>query len=247
MPYILGALSFVLFIICIVHAIRNDRVFPWIYILIFLPGIGSLIYLFMEIVPSLVTARQTQTVRRKVGKLASPNRDLIAAKREVEMVGSADAKRRLAEEYAARGQYGDAIGLYRSALTGAHADDPAMLYALARAQLENGDGAGAQASLDALQAAHPKLVSADAHLVYARALEAQSRYEEALTEYARLVPYSTGEEARCRYALLLQKTGNTERAYSFFAEIVKTMEGAPRHYRAAQREWADIARRNLAV
>ena len=99
MPYVLGIVSFTLFIGCIIHAIRNDRVFPWIFILIFLPGIGSLLYLFLEIVPGLVSARQTGAVKRGMTKLANPNRDLKVAKREVELVGSADAKRKLAEEY----------------------------------------------------------------------------------------------------------------------------------------------------
>ncbi len=38
MPYFLGAISFALFIGCIIHAIRNDRVFPWIFILFFFAG-----------------------------------------------------------------------------------------------------------------------------------------------------------------------------------------------------------------
>jgi hypothetical protein len=104
-----------------------------------------------------------------VTKLANPNRDLKVAKREVELVGSADAKRKLAEEYILRGEYNDAIDLLRSALTGVHSDDPALLFALARALVATEDGAGAQAALDELQAANPKFVSADAHLLYARA------------------------------------------------------------------------------
>ena len=43
-----------------------------------------------------------------------------------------------------------------------------------------GDCAGAQASLDALQAANPNFSSADAHLVYARALE--GAYRRPVTE-----------------------------------------------------------------
>jgi len=38
MDYLLGIASFALFIFCVVHAIRNDRAFPWIFVLIFLPG-----------------------------------------------------------------------------------------------------------------------------------------------------------------------------------------------------------------
>jgi hypothetical protein len=246
MPYLLGIASFALFIGCIIHAIRNERVFPWIFILIFLPGIGPVLYLFLEILPGFVGARQRGAVKRGVTKLANPNRGLNEAKREVELVGSADAKRKLAEEYILRGDYDDAIEILRSALTGVHSDDPALLFALARALVATEDGAGAQAALDTLQAANPKFVSADAHLLYARALELQKKDDEALQEYEKLVRYYPGEEARCRYALLLKIHGEASRAREMFEEILKLTDSAPGHYRKAQREWRDIAKRNLS-
>ena len=246
MPYALGIASFALLIGCIIHAIRHERVFPWMFILIFLPGIGPVLYFFLEVLPGFVGARQTGAVKRHVTKLANPNRDLKAAKREVELVGSVDAKRKLAEEYIHRGEYGDAIELLRSALTGVHSDDPALLFALARALVAVEDGAGAQAALDELQAANPKFVSADAHLLYVRALEFQKKVEEALEEYEKLVRYYPGEEARCRYALLLLENANTDRAREVFEEIIKLTDGAPGHYRRAQREWRETAKRHLA-
>ncbi len=247
MPYFLGIASFALFIWCVIHAIRNERVFPWIFVLIFLPAIGPLIYFFLEILPGLVSARQTGAVKRGVTKLTNPGGDLKRAKREVELVGSADAKRKLAEEYILRGEHTDAIDLLRSALTGVHSDDPALLFALARALIATEDGAGAQAALDELQAANPKFVSADAHLLYARALEIQGKDQEALEEYDKLVRYFAGEEARCRYALLLHKRGEATRAREIFTEIVKLTDSAPSHYRRAQREWREIAKRKLAA
>jgi hypothetical protein len=240
-----GGAVLVLQVICIVHAVRSGRVMPWIFVIIFLPLIGSLIYIVMEILPELSTSRRASAVRSGVRKIADPNRDFRAAKRDVEMVGSADAKKRLAEEYLERGEHDEAIALFESALTGAHADDPALLWGLARARLAKGDGAGTQAALDALQAVNPKLVSADAHLAYARALELQGKDGEALVEYEKLARYFPGEEARVRYALLLKKLGNAEQAGALFEEVLKLTDGGPRHYRQAQKEWSDIARRNL--
>jgi hypothetical protein len=241
----LGIAALVLQIGCIVHAIRNGRMMPWIFVLIFLPVIGSLIYLVMEVLPEFSTSRRAAAVRSGVKSLADPNRDYRAAKRDVELVGSADAKRRLAEEHLERGQAAEAVELYESALTGAHSDDPALLWGLARARLAGGDGAGAQAALDTLQASNPKLISADAHLAYARALEMQGKNAEALVEYEKLARYFPGEEARVRYALLLKKAGDEQKARELFKEVLKLTDGGPRHYRRAQKEWSEIARRNL--
>jgi len=245
MDYLLGIASFALFIFCVVHAIRNDRAFPWIFVLIFLPGIGSLLYFFLEIVPGLGNARQRRALKYGVTKIAHRNRDLKAALREVELVGSVNAKRNLADIHVLRGEYEDAIKLLRSALSGAHSEDPALQFALARALVASEDGGGAQAILDKLQAANSKFVSADAHLFYARALELQGKDQEAIEEYEKLVRYYPGEEARCRYALLLQKEEETDRARELFAEVIKLTDSAPSHYRGAQREWRQIARQNL--
>ncbi len=235
----------ILLIVCVVHAIRTGRIFPWIYVIVFLPLIGSLVYIGMEIVPDLVRGRRARQLGATVREIADPGRSLRQAHRDVALTGSVDAKKSLAEEYMARGNYADAVALYKDALQGQFASDTALLYGLARAQFANGDPAGTQAALDALQAADPKFASADAHLLYARALEQQGKDAEALEEYKRLVRYYPGEEARARMGLLLQKLGQRNEAQALFAEILRLLNGAPSRYVRAQREWGEIARKNL--
>ena len=230
---------------CVVHAIRRGNIFPWIYVIVFLPGIGSLIYLFIEILPDMARSRAAAKLHSNIRQIADPHKSFRAAHRAAELVGSVDSKRALAEEYVARGAYADAVAIYRDTAVGQFKDDPALLLGLARAQFLNGDAAGAQASLDALQVADPSFVSGDAHLLYARALEEQGKTAEALAEYRRLVPYYSGEEARARFAMLLDKTGARDEARALYAEILKLLDGAPARYQKAQKEWGDIARRAL--
>ena len=89
---------------------------------------------------------------------------------------------------------------------------------LALAQFALKDYAGACATLDRLRAAHPDLDCPDGHLLYARSKEHQSEIEQALIEYAALAGYYPGEEARCRLALLLQKTGRVAEAKTLFQQ-----------------------------
>jgi hypothetical protein len=241
----LGLVLLALLVVCVVHAVRTGNVFPWIYVLVFLPAIGPAIYFFMMILPGLLRGRAARTLASGAARAIDPNKDYRQAMRDVEMVGSVDAKRALAEQLVQRGQYADAIELYRSALQGQFAADPALLMGLARAQFLSGDGAGAQTSLDALQAADPKFVSEDAHLIYARALELQGKNDEAAREYARLVPYYAGEEARTRYAQLLDRMGRHDEARALYQQIVKNLDGAPSRYRKQQSEWGAIAKAAL--
>src|SRR6201999_473674 len=114
-----------------------------------------LIYFFMVIVPHMMRSRGAAQMRSGVARAMDPNKDYRDAIRAADVVGSIDAKRTLAEQYLQRGQVGEAIALYRDMLQGQFKDDPVLLLGLARAQFRGGDGAGAQATLDALQAADP--------------------------------------------------------------------------------------------
>ena len=241
----IGVIDVVLLIVCVVHAIRTNRIFPWIYVLVFLQAIGCLVYIGMVMIPELVQSRRARQFSARMREIADPHRGLREAHREVGLVGSVDAKRALAEEHYVRGQYADAVAIYKDALQGQFREDTALLYGLARAQFMTGDAAGTQASLDALQKADPSFSSGDAHLLYARALEAQGKDAEALEEYRKLVRYYAGEEARARYGLLLKKLGRAEEAKSIFREVVRLLDGAPGRYRRAQRQWGEIARQNL--
>lgn len=238
-------LPLALMIICIVHAARNGYLIPWIFVIIFLPLIGSLIYLTIIVLPELARGPAARRFRLGATRAIDPHKDFRAARRDVEMVGSIDSKRTLAEQLVQRGAYAEAIELYRGALTGQFKDDPALLLGLARAQFLSGEGAGAQATLDALQAADPNFISQDAHLIYARALELQGKNEDAAMEYARLVPYYSGEEARARYGQLLEKLGRRDEARALFEQVVKNLDGAPPRYRQAQAEWGNIAKAGL--
>jgi hypothetical protein len=241
----IGLISLLLIGVCIVHAVRRGNIFPWIYIIIFLPAIGSLIYLVAVIIPELFKSRGAAQLGARARQMADPHKSFREAHRAAEMVGSADSKRALAEEYASRGAYADAVAIYRDAAQGQFRDDPALLLGLARAQFLNGDAAGAQATLDQLRTADAKAITEEGHLIYARALEAQGKIEEALAEYRRLVPSSSGEEARARFAMLLEKTGAREEARGIYQQILKLLDGAPARYQKAQKEWGDIARRAL--
>ena len=114
---------------------------------------------------------------------------------------------------------------------------------LAKAQFGQGHAQPARETLDALIAANPDFRSSDGHLLYARSLEALGDTAAALHEYEALVQGYPGEEGRARYALLLRKAGQDDKARALFAEILKRSSVSPGYYRRDQREWIDLAKR----
>jgi len=248
MPYYgLGVLTLLAQLACAAHVVRSGRSWIWIIPIILLPWIGCAAYLLFAVIPD--AARSSRPVRRvteEITSITDPGTSYSRKKRDMETIGSAQSKRVFAEECIKRGRYQEAVELYESAMEGAHAEDPALLHGLARARLLVGDGQGAQAAFELLRAASPADFTADVRLDYARALALNGKIAEAKAEYESLLPVYSGQEARCRYAQLLLEQGERERAAGLFRETVDSMRGAPGYYRRRQREWVNIAKKELA-
>ncbi len=75
----------------------------------------------------------------------------------------------------------------------------------------------------------------------ARTYEELGDTERALEDYAKLLRSFSGEEARCRYALLLKKLGRQEEAARQFNEILKNARLSPKYYEKTQKGWIKIA------
>ena len=143
----------------------------------------------------------------------------------------------------ARGLYADAAILYQRCLTGLHDGDADLMLGLAEAQFEAGKAQDAVATLEELRAKNPDFQSQRGHLLYARSLELLGRNGEALSEYAALVEYFAGEEARCRHALLLARLGELTRAHEQFRAVVNQVERASKAYFRSERPWYEEAKR----
>ncbi len=230
---------------CLYHCSQSGKAQHWFYILLLLPGLGSAAYFFVEILPELASTRRGQRVTSDIRTVLDPDREYRERKAQVELTGTPAAKAALADECARKKMYDDAITLYRSALTGHFSDDPNLLLGLAKVQIEKGDFADCQHTLDELRAKNPNFNSQDGHLIYARALEGQGKNNEAQSEYEAVSGYFAGFEAKVRYGLFLLKLGQVDTANAVLQGVVATFKQLPRHAQDLNRDWYNVARRNL--
>jgi hypothetical protein len=235
------------------HAIRNGKSPMWLMGLAVASFLGFLAtvavwigYLALAVIPDMLRSAPARRLADNVVNAADPGRGYREKLRDVEQVGSVDSKRALAEECIRMGRFADAAELYESAMQGPlGASDPALLKGLARARMLSGDGAAAEALFVQLKETDPAAYDADAELDYARALALQAKNNAAVAQYEKVVSRYPGEEARARFGLLLESLGQEARAQALFAEILKSVKGAPSYYRSRQREWTSIARSHL--
>lgn len=236
------------------HSIRSGRSPLWLLAIAVASFMGTLlatfvlwaVYLGVAVIPDLFRSHGARRFTDNVVQAADPGRAYREKKREVELVGSMDAKRALAEESLKRGLYGEAVSLYESAMQGPVGEsDPVLMKGLARAKLLSGDGAAAEQLYAKVRAADPAAFDSDAELDYARALALQGKHDEAVRQYEMVVTRYPGEEARARFALLLEEMGRHDRAQALFREILASVKGAPGYYKRRQREFVAIARQHL--
>ena len=235
MPLII--LTIIVQIVLIAHVFRTGRPMYWALIILIAPGIGSIAYFLVELLPGLRGSHRARRALRGVRKTLDPEGDLRQRRKQLKLSGSVDASRHVAAELVESGRYAEAIEHYSDALTGLYEHDPDLLLGLATAQFGNGEPENAKATLERLIEHNPEFKSPDGHLLYARAAEACGDDELAKSEYAAVAAYYAGAEARLRYGLFLEKTGENELALEQFEDIVSAAELAPRHYRRAQKCW----------
>jgi hypothetical protein len=241
------ALVVILFqVLCAFHVVRTGRPLYWIFIIVIAPLLGCLIYVLVEMLPEWTRGRAAAQVKAGFVTAIDPHRELRELTDRLDTADTADNRRALAEALLQRGQHEEAIRLYRGAMVGLLQEDPALMQGLARAQFAAGEFANALQTLNRLRVAHPRLQSAEADLLHARCLEGEGKRDQALAEYARLVDYYPGPEAKCRYALLLQGAGRREQARPILQEVVTSAKRSGPVFMRAQREWVELARRNLS-
>jgi len=243
---VLAGLAMVFDVLCIIHALRARQPYYWFMLILALPTIGAAIYFFMEILPDLQHSRAAREAASDIGRVLNPDKEIREATAALRLTDTAENRKRLAEALMTQQRHDEARTLYETALVGAHADDPALMLGLARAQFGQKDYAGVCATLDRLRELLPDFESADAHLLYARSREGMGDSDGALVEYGALAGYYPGEEARCRYALLLRRLGHVDEAHAEFERLVASVETAPKTYFRAQRDWYNVAKSNLS-
>jgi hypothetical protein len=226
-----------------VHVVRTGRNFMWLWIIVFVPLIGCVVYFIAEILPELGRSRAVHRAKNHLVNTVDPQRELRKRRETLEATGTVDNRIALADECVEAHMYDEAIALYRECLVGIHRTDPNIMEKLARAFFEKGAAAEARQMLDDLIRENPDYKSTEGHLLYARTLEALGELDAACKEYEILAESYPGEEARVRYALLLAQRGDKARAQELFKETLTRAKRAPKYYRDKESEWIKVAER----
>ena len=237
----LALLLVIIDVMLVVHAVRTGRASPWVFIILMVPVVGAIAYLVAVLVPDWVGSRQGQQTQRTIAKALNPEKRYRELSDAVEIADTIANRAALAEECLALEKFEEAKRHFDVILARPMGDEPLYMVGKARAQFNLGQAADTVAILDDLRHRWPEYQSGEAHLLYARALEATARDDEALAEYRALSDYFVGAEARVRYGMLLARLGRQGEAKAWLVEVLRQLRRSPAHVRKAQAEWIAIA------
>jgi hypothetical protein len=229
----------------IVHVLKTGRSRYWILILLFLPLVGGLAYLVVELLPDLSASITGQRAHRRLRHVMNPGGRIRRLAAAWEQTPNADNARHYAEALLETGHHEEAEAVLDRGLSGLFSTEPNLMLLKARVRFATGDARATVELLEALQEANPEFRSAEGHLLLARALESSGQLQRALQEYQAVAGYYPGVEARYRHAVALQAADRPDEARAELEQIIQDARLAPGHFRKAQATWLRRVREAL--
>lgn len=226
--------------ICVIHCLRKGNPGKWIWIIVLLPFIGSLAYLYTEV----FSRQDVSKVQTGVGALFNPGGNLKKLEQNLKFSDTFKNRVMLADAYLQAGQTERAIELYLSGLTGTFEENEYVLIQLMTAYF------GKERYEDVLPIAKkiqhlPQFARSKAHLLYARALQYTGNTAQAEQQYKMMAARFANYEARYYYSLLLQQMGKTEEAHALLTAMADEQPHLSSAERRDNRKWLSLAKEKL--
>ena len=235
-----SSIIIILQVICVIHCVRRGKPTMWIWLIIFVPFIGALAYMFTE----MFNGRDIQQVQSGMGAVFNPSGRIKKLEEQLRFSDTFNNKVALADAYLAAGQMGKAIDLYESSLTGAFTENEHVLMQLINAYYEK------QRYADVIAIAKkiyklPQFPRSRAHMLYAMALEKNGNNELAEKEFKTMKVRFSYFESRYQYGLFLQRNNRAEEARQVFSEMVDEAVHLGSIEKRNSREWISHAKEEL--
>jgi hypothetical protein len=226
--------------ICVLHCFKKGNQNKWIWIIVFLPVIGCLIYFFSEI----VTGRQIQQVSSGVGFVFNPGGSVRKLEEQLRFADTFHNRIALADAYLANGRTKDAIDLYEQSLTGVFTENEHVLKQLIIAY------SNVKRYKDIIPLAQkiyrsPQFARSRAHLLYAMALEHTGNSQMAEKEFKLMSARFSNFESRYQYGLFLLRARRDDEAKQVFNEMLSEAGHLSSRERRGNQVWINQAREEL--
>ena len=209
----------ILQVFCLYHAYKNNAHQKWFWLIIFLPLIGSLIYLYQN----FYTRRNIENLSETVKHVMNSNYKIEQLEKQLTYSDTVSNKIQLADEYAAIGNYERAHILYTSCLEGMYKDDVELLKKLVRTSYLQGDYE-LTAQYGTQIKSKPTFRNAEERVFFAWALYKLDRLAEAEENFEQMDAQFSNYSNRLEFAKFLKATDRTEESKEKLNELLSEID-----------------------
>ncbi|MBC7862386.1 MAG: hypothetical protein IAF38_05380 [Bacteroidia bacterium] len=227
--------------ICVFHSIRKGNQQKWIWIIVFLPLIGCLAYIFTEI----VKRHHVSSIQSTAASIVNPGGRLSDLEKKFKFSDTFANRIALADAYLENRMYEKAIELYEAALKGIFSDNEHVIKQLIKAYHNTG-------RLEDIILIAPKVLNtidfskSQSNLFYAFALENTGKFDLAEKQYKAMNHRFSNYEARYNYGGFLLSQNRTEDATSIFYDVVAESEQLSRQEKGKSAIWINKCKEEWA-
>ena len=147
MGYIFAFLPYIFQLLLIIHMIKRNKPFVWLWLIVFLPYIGGLVYFIMEVLPDLIHSQSVSNMGSAIDGRFHPNKKIEDLERLVKRQGTISNIVQLADAYSEAGNYEKAVELYKSCLQGPYEHDGEIQFKIVNSLFRAGNIPFAQEAL----------------------------------------------------------------------------------------------------
>jgi hypothetical protein len=238
-PYVYY-ITIALQLICVIHCIKKGNQGYWIWLIIFLPLIGCIAYLFTEI----VTKREFNKVQTGVGNVLNPSGSIKKLEANLQFSDTFNNRVMLADAYLEKGFTDKAIDLYESSLTGNFTENEYVLSKLVLAHYKKKEY-GKVIPLAKKLSVLPQFARSKSHIMYAVALGYAGNLQEAENEFLKMKSKFANYEARYEFGKFLQRQHRQDDAVQLFRDMVNESPHLTPRERRYNREWLQLSKGEL--
>lgn len=229
--------TIILQVICVIHCIRKRNQQNWIWLIVFLPLIGCIAYLFSEV----LTRRNIRDVQAGVGEVFRPSGSIKKLEENLRFSDTFNNRIVLADAYLQAGQTQRAINLYEESLEGAFAENELVISRLIVAYYKE------KRYEDVIRLAPkisklPQFARSKAHILYAASLANAGQPEKAEAEFQQMNGRFGNFEARYYYAMMLRNYHRGEEGRKLLSQIAEEIPQLSSVERRHNREWLSLAK-----
>jgi hypothetical protein len=209
---------------CIYHAYKNNNQQKWYWLIIFLPIVGCLIYLYNNF-----NSQRNISIIAEGGKgLVYTNLAVEKLEKEVQYSETVTNKMNLADAYTERGRFDEAMGLYESCQKGFYENNPDLLRKLLKVHYLRKEYDKVVALGERLETVKSVGDSED-KIAYAWALYYTGEPEKAEAKFITLDARYANFYARFEFARFYIETGRSPKAKQVLNNIIEEYDGMDKY------------------